>query len=285
MHFFYLDESGDTGCNYADVNQPILVVGGISVRDEGWNTTQEHLRQILERYFNGTIPNNFELHSKELLSPTGDGPFAGHAMSNRCRLALELLGLLSERSHDVHYIALDKRSMGTRTLGLAMPYPTAQPYLIAFDYLVTYINWFVKEKLGRSARGMIILDQKDEHHNHIEALMHNRRFTGAAANRVKWVVEFGYTVDSAKNPMVQLSDLVIYCVKRFIEIELSLRTNFSEDTKNFYANCFNLIHPRIARQSIVERQGRGMDEFNSFIAAMRATPRTQWRRHYRLSAG
>ncbi|WP_143814354.1 DUF3800 domain-containing protein [Lysobacter spongiicola] len=35
MHFFYLDESGDTGANLADPNQPIFVIGGVSVRDEG----------------------------------------------------------------------------------------------------------------------------------------------------------------------------------------------------------------------------------------------------------
>ena len=111
MHFFYLDESGDTGANLADPNQPIFVIGGISVRDEGWNTTQEYLAQIVSDYFGGNIPNSFELHSKELLSPNGDGPFAGHEMQPRCELALRLLGLLTERAHGVHYLAIDKQSL------------------------------------------------------------------------------------------------------------------------------------------------------------------------------
>lgn len=91
MHFFYLDESGDTGANLADQHQPIFVLGGISVRDEGWSTTQEHLAQIVSDYFGGNTPDGFELHSKELLCPAGDGPFAGHELQRRCDFALRLL--------------------------------------------------------------------------------------------------------------------------------------------------------------------------------------------------
>jgi hypothetical protein len=34
MHFFYLDESGDTGENLLDKNQPIFVLGGLSIADK-----------------------------------------------------------------------------------------------------------------------------------------------------------------------------------------------------------------------------------------------------------
>ncbi|RYE01194.1 MAG: DUF3800 domain-containing protein [Sphingobacteriales bacterium] len=285
MHFFYIDESGDTGANLADQYQPIFVLGGISVRDEGWNATQEQLAQIISDYFNGNTPDGFELHSKELLCPAGDGPFAGQDLQQRCELAFRVLNLLSERAHAVHYLAIDKQALAAATHEAPVPYGAEQPYPIAFDYLITYINWYVRERLGVSARGMVILDQKDQHHALIEQLMHERRFGGAAAHRVKWVVEFSYSVDSQKNPMVQLSDLVIYCTKRFIEIEAGHRDNWSQDTKNFYAKCYSAIRDRVARTALVDRSGRNMDRLNALIASVRAEPRVQWRRHYNLAAG
>jgi len=40
MHFFYLDESGDSGCNLDDEQQPIFVLAGLSVADKKWNNTK-----------------------------------------------------------------------------------------------------------------------------------------------------------------------------------------------------------------------------------------------------
>jgi hypothetical protein len=282
MHFFYVDESGDTGANLEDPDQPIIVLGGISVRDEGWNATQEVLNRRLSAFFHGNLLADFELHAKDLLSPNGDGFFDGMPIEERCALCLDLLDLLTQRSHGAHYIAIDKPQLRGAALETELGYDHAHPYLLGFDYLITYINWLVKERLGKSARGLIILDKKDYYHENIEMLMHNRRFKGPTAHRVKWVVEFGYSIDSKKNPMVQLSDLVIYCVKRFIEVEKGYRANWMQETKNFYARCYSLIKPRVARTNIVERTGRGMDQFNALLQSVKVEPRTQWRRHYNI---
>jgi hypothetical protein len=87
MHFFYIDESGDTGLDLLNAEQPIMVLGGLSVSDEKWNNTQIEFDRIISNYFNGQIPNDFELHCTELLSPNGGGPFSGHSMANRTQLA------------------------------------------------------------------------------------------------------------------------------------------------------------------------------------------------------
>ena len=83
--------------------------------------------------------------------------------------------------------------------------------------------------------------------------------------------------------MIQLSDLVIYCVKRFIELENGYRENWSQETKEFYAGCYDIISARSQRTRLVERQGRGMNRLNEFLSDVRAEARVQWRRHYGLS--
>ena len=97
MHFYYLDEAGCTGRDLQCAEQPIFVLGGVSVRDEGWNQTQRDFADILTNYFGGATPDAFELHAEELLSPTGDGPFAGHDRERRNELAKNVLSLLHDR--------------------------------------------------------------------------------------------------------------------------------------------------------------------------------------------
>lgn len=280
MHFYYLDEAGCTGSDLTNEEQPIFVLGGISVRDEGWNKTQESMAGIIEGYFEGALPQNFELHASQLLSPNGDGPFSGHARDRRSNLAKSILGLLADRSHDVHLCAIDKAKLNSCSCCVAMPYDTRTPYHLAYDYLITYINWFVKNQLGLSARGMLIIDAKEQFHADIEHITQVRRFGGPAAHRVKWIVEFSYPIDSQKNPMVQLSDLVVFCAKKFMEIENGYRDAYPQDAKRFYAECYALIHDRIRKKDLVDRQGRGMDAMNSFLREIQAKPVGQWKRRY-----
>jgi len=280
MHFYYLDEAGCTGSDLTNQEQPIFVLGGVSVRDEGWNNTQESMAEIIEGYFTDALPQNFELHADELLSPSGDGPFFGHARDRRNNLAKSILGLLANRSHDVHLYAIDKAKLSSCSNRLAMPYDIRTPYLLAYDYLITYINWFVKNHLGRSARGMIIIDAKEQFYTDIERITQVRRFEGPAAHRVKWIVEFSYPIDSKKNPMVQLSDLVVYCAKKFLEIDNGYRNYYSQDAKGFYAECYSLIHDRIRKKDLVDRPGRGMDGLNYFLREIQAKAVGQWKRRY-----
>src|SRR5690554_1712819 len=108
MHFFYLDESGDTGRHLTDRNQPIFVLAGLSVSDKKWNNTKEKFDELLSGYFNGNIPDGFELHSTELLSPNGEGPFEGHELTRRLLLVKDILSMVSDLGHHIHHFAIDK---------------------------------------------------------------------------------------------------------------------------------------------------------------------------------
>lgn len=280
MHFFYLDESGDTGANLADVNQPVFVLAGLSVADKKWNNTKESLDKIVSEYFKGTVPNQFELHATELLSPNGEGPFQGHPIADRLTLVRKLLALLDNLGHYAHFFAIDKPKVTANACEFVTQYNAKNPYLVAFDYLITYINWHVKENLGQSARGMLVLDEKPEHHANIEAIIQHRRFDVPAVQKVKWIVEFSYPVDSKKNPMIQMSDLVALCVRRFLEIELGYRAGTPEIVKNFYAECFHNLSKRIKSKAIIDRKGKNLDKLTAYLETIQAKPAVQWRKNY-----
>jgi len=129
---------------------------------------------------------------------------------------------------------------------------------------------------------MLIIDAKEGFHQAIERITAARRFEGTVAHRIKWIVEFTYPVDSRKNPMVQLSDLVVFCAKKFLEVDSGYRDGYPDAAKRFFAQCYAIIHDRIAHKSLVGRNGRGMDAVNTLLSDIQAAPRGQWKRRYGL---
>lgn len=127
---------------------------------------------------------------------------------------------------------------------------------------------------------MVIHDEKDDHHESVERISHERRFEGPVAHRVKWIVEFSYSVDSKQNPMIQISDLVTYCTRKFLEIENGYRDDWSDEAKMFYAECFRKIDDRVKRKGIVERGGTSFRSLNEHLERIRASPRRTWRSHW-----
>lgn len=283
MHFFYIDESGCTGPDLNNNQQPIFVLGGISVRDEGWRATNEKFNSILVRYFDGNLPPRFELHSHQLLN--SEGFFEGHDRERVNQLVNDILDLVTERSHAVHFIAIDKVKMRERLDQGAVDHAVFRaeiPYLLSFNYLVSYIERYTKEILGRSARGMIILDIKDGYQGDINSITHFRRYEIAKARRLKWLVEFSYPVDSARHPMIQISDLVIFLIRKFLEIDNGYKPNANPLAIEFYARCFERIVSRVKWSNIINIEAPEERAAHELLVVAQSKHRTRWRQHYDL---
>jgi hypothetical protein len=201
MDFFYLDETGDTGADLENEEQPIFVLGGVTVSDKTWRKTTDRVQNIITNFFNGAVPNDFELHAHELIAH--QGPFAGRSQEDCNTLALALLDLLIELSHRPHFVAIDKRLLLGHADGEEHDIINCQtPYLLAFNYLVSYLERFVREEGGKSARGMIIIDRKDMYLTPVDKLTHYRRFEVPKARQLKRVVEFSHSIDSLRHPLI-----------------------------------------------------------------------------------
>src|SRR5262249_489236 len=70
---------------------------------------------------------------------------------------------------------------------------------------------------------MIIIDEKEMYQRDIEKLTRYRRYEVPKVRRLNRIVEFSYPVDSEHHPLVQLSDLIIYLTRKFLEYENGYR--------------------------------------------------------------
>lgn len=255
MHFFYLDETGCSGENLND-RQKIFVLGGVSVKDKSWTKICKDFTKIISDFFGGNIPAGFELHSHELMYC--NGPFQGRSREDVDNLAFDILQLIVRHSIGIHFAAIDKTKLRDIPIDERNDAHSlvsgSSPYMIAFNYMISYVEKYVKTQLGQSARGMFIIDIKDDMHEHIDRLTAFRRYQVAQARRLKWVVEFSYPVDSVKHPMIQLSDFVIYLVRKFIEIDVGYETP-PQQAIDFYAQAYAKISGQVQWQNLMSIPG------------------------------
>lgn len=279
MHFFYLDETGCTGADLANAQQPVFVLGGLSVKDQGWRETTERFQKAIDDFFAGAVPAGFELHAPDLVNHRG--AFSRFTRRQCNDLADKFLDIIAERKHSIHFIGIDKaRLVAALPGGGHAVVNCGIPYLLGFNYMVSYIERYTKEVLGQTVRSMIILDQKDSYQRDIDAITNYRRYKIAKARRLKWLVEFSYPVDSVRHPMIQASDLVIFLTRKFLEVDNGYRDMWPDAAKNFYASCYEKIIRRVKWGTLINVEGREEQGALDLLTAAHCTHRRQWKRHY-----
>lgn len=281
MHFFYLDETGCNGKDLSQKEQPIFVSGGIVVRDEGWNETYKEFCKIISDYFSSSVPDKFEFHTEELFSKEGSGFFLNHDRSKRNELIFKLLELINERKHQIYYVGIDKQKLSSITIESLKIKPYIKeikvPYTIAYDYHISCIESYTKDKLGQSARALLIIDKKDQFIKEIEDITNYRRFDCANSKRIKWISEFSYPIDSQKNIMVQFSDMCIFLIRKYLEIENGYKDCYSTATKEIFRAFYSQIHDRLINKTLQTEEGRYSDEYNDFMKQICVFPSVRWK--------
>jgi hypothetical protein len=245
----------------------------------GWRKTTDAVQNVVNDFFNGAVPNGFELHAHELVAR--EGPFAERSQADCNALALALLDLVADLKRRTHFIGIDKKLLLKHVDGKEHDIIDCRaPYLLAFNYLVSYLERFVREECGKSARGMIIIDQKDMYLTQVDELTHYRRFDVPKARQLKRVVEFSHSIDSLRHPLIQLSDLVIYTTRKFLECDNGYRPKWSAEAKNFFASCYDRVQKRMWRTNLIEAMGEEEQKSHALLQRCQATHNGQWKRNY-----
>jgi hypothetical protein len=66
MYLVYFDESGNTGNNLNDLQQPVFLLCALAVEKDKWLTVEADLHVEIERAFPASRPDNFEIHAVDL---------------------------------------------------------------------------------------------------------------------------------------------------------------------------------------------------------------------------
>lgn len=218
MNLIYLDESGNSGSNLSDSQQPVFVLGALVVSEKKWLAVETAILQILNSYFNNVIPGDFEIHATDLRN--GTRHFRGVETGKRVRLRDQLLQVAIDHQLSFIYRAITKKRYATwldRQYGAGI---IINPHIAAFPLVAQTINGYLRS-LGASQLGILINDENKEVVGDIER---TTRLLRADTGRLHLdrIIEKSFFIDSAKSYVLQLADLCTFHARKLEEIKIGL---------------------------------------------------------------
>lgn len=214
MYLVYIDESGNTGLNLKDSQQPIFVLAALLIEEKKWFELEQEFHAILLKHFNGTIPSKCELHAIQL--KVGSGVFKHLALQQRITLRNDMLALVQKHKIPVVYRRIVKKSFEKFCLETYGAGIHIDPYIMALPFVCTEVDDYLMNQAGNSL-GLFIFDEQKEYFIHVERSIKMLRLDKKSSLKTSNIIEKGFFVDSQKSFAVQLTDIVAYYIRKYEE--------------------------------------------------------------------
>jgi hypothetical protein len=237
MHLIYIDESGNTGKNLADPQQPVFVLGALVVPETSWQPIETALEAAIANHGPKTLGGEDEIHGGDLRQ--GTGVFKGVAVADRLKLRDAWLQVAID--HKLHFIyrAIIKKRYERWVASTFGPGVTVNPHLAAFPLIAQVANNLLRS-FGKDVLGIIISDENREVVGDVERFQKLLRVTPGSLHLDR-IIEKGFFIDSKKSRLLQLADICTLQARKVEERKLGMAPKSIDD------RGIDLIQPLIHR--------------------------------------
>lgn len=244
MVLIYLDESGDTGTNFNDNQQPIFVLGALLIKQDIWKNLEKKYQSIIHSAFTDNIPQNFELHAMDLVARKNF--FKDFTLEQTITIRDKIFTLLESFSLPIFYRKINKRRYWDYCQERFGSGIKIDPYIMAFPFISLKVDSWLEE---HEDLGIFIFD---EHRSliDIEQSLRALRLPEKAGLHIDRVIEKGFFIDSIKSFPLQLIDLVLYYIRKYEEDRIDKRVS----------NIHKQVFPFIEKLAIsLDQHDKGLD--------------------------
>ena len=217
MNLVYIDDTGNTGLNLKDNQQPIFVLVSIIVHSSKWFAMEKEFYDILKEHFEKELPEDFELKAVHLRS--GANHFKGLSMENRLAIRDKMFELLLNYKIPIIYRRIIKSKFGEFCEKQYGPGIKINPYVMALPFVCMEIDNYLKQK-NPAELGMLIFDEQKESFNEAEKSLKTLRLDPNSLLKTTNLIEKGFFVDSKKSFALQLTDIVAFYARKYEESKL-----------------------------------------------------------------
>ena len=235
MHLVYFDESGNTGNNLDDPQQPILVVGALIVPETCWQSLETDLESALTEHLPSLSYPVGEIHGSDLRN--GMGPMRGIPVAERVALRDAWLRVAHNHGLKFVYRSIEKKRYKVWQLETFGAGVAINPQIAAFALVALVVNEYL---VNQKALGIFVIDESNEVGRDVEKSIRQLRLT-AGPLQLSQIVEKGFFIDSKKSRVLQLCDLCSLHARRKEE------ENLGAAKKSFDAEGISLLDPLVHR--------------------------------------
>lgn len=203
MHLIYLDESGNTGTDLKDAQQPVFVLAALIVPETCWQQLEADLEASFKNFLPAISFEGVEVHGSDLRG--GRGHFRGQSLQVRIALRDEWLKIAQKHHLKLVYRAIVKKRFENwmhTTFGTGVQ---INPHVAAFALVARVVDEYLAALPGKTL-GIFISDENKEVVHDVEKSIKVLR-GAAGVLRLGQIVEKGFFIDSSKSRVLQLCDL------------------------------------------------------------------------------
>jgi len=222
MNFVYIDESGNTGLNLKDPQQPVFLLAALILPESKWFLLEKCFFDVAKEHFGYPLPAPFEVQAKELKS--GRGVFASLDFAKQLSFRNEMLQLLLDNKIDIIYRRIIKSKFAAfceEHYGTGIK---VNPYIMALPFVCMEVDHYLRQK-GSNELGMLIFDEQKENLDAAERSLRTLRLDSTSVLKTTNIIEKGFFIDSSKSFALQLVDLAAYYIRKYEENELGFRVS------------------------------------------------------------
>lgn len=235
MHLVYFDESGNSGNNLNDPEQPIFVLGALIVPESCWQAVESELEGRLSETFPAIAAGGIEVHAGDLRGSRGC--FKDVPVNSRVALRDAWLNIAHAHALKFVFRSIDKKRYQKwmhSTFGVGV---SINPHVAAFPLVSMVVN---QHLANERALGMFISDENKEIVRDVEKSIRQLRLAGGPL-RLSQIIEKGFFIDSSKSRILQLCDMCVLQARKKVETEAGAAT------KPFDTRGIELLEPLILR--------------------------------------
>lgn len=233
MKLIYIDDSGNTGKKLDDELQPLFLLGGFIVDEDNWRQVDKAFLDIKVRY--GI--ENIEVHAIDIMNGKKDTPFRDWDYPKKLDFFGEILEIVRTFQLTVIYFSVKKANFKAyfqSKFGKDFEQQfNISPYLLAFSYMLQISDSYL---ISQKSNGILILDEQDEWKKPAsQTFTILRTLVEEPELKIERLIDRSFFVESQESNMVQLSDIIAYTIKRYLEVEIKgLQENKAQERTQLF---------------------------------------------------